>query len=93
MVLLCFAMFGASVAAELKPIPKSDLSAASCTKPTLVKRASIARCFLNVSFGCDADSGTVWTANCRGVFRCNEGDAHTVFTIVAAIGRRNARPR
>jgi len=50
----------------------------SCTVPSLVQQSSWARCIRNISFGCDAESGALWTAKCRGVFRCNEGDTHKV---------------
>ena len=50
----------------------------ACTVPSLVNQLSRARCIRNISFGCDAESGTLWAAGCRGVFRCNEGDTHKV---------------
>ena len=36
----------------------------------LVRQASVAPCELGRSFGCDAASGSMWVANCRGKFRC-----------------------
>ena len=40
------------------------------TACTLVEQTSRAPCTLGVSFGCDAQSRTMWVANCRGSFQC-----------------------
>lgn len=36
----------------------------------LLRQASFAPCVHGRSFGCDAASGSMWTAKCRGTFRC-----------------------
>lgn len=53
----------------------------NCTQPSdpvsqcsvsLVKKESIANCVLGQSFGCDSQSGMMWTNDgCRGEFLCN----------------------
>ena len=42
----------------------------------LVRQASLAPCVLNRNFGCDSASGSMWVANCRGVFRCASNKVH-----------------
>ena len=42
----------------------------------LVRQVSFAPCELGRSFGCDPVSGSMWTRNCRGNFRCGSNTVH-----------------
>ena len=58
--------------------PRTPVAARASGQPcVLLEQASRAHCTLDVSFGCDAVSRTMWVQNCRGSFRCLDGHQPT----------------